>query len=151
MSIVKEFKEFAVRGNVVDMAVGVIIGGSFGKIITSVVSDILMPPIGKLLGGVDFKDLYLSLDPSKTQGIHSIVKARETGAAIIAYGQFINVVIDFFIVAFCIFMVVKAMNVFTAKQKVPAPTTKSCPHCLSEIPIKATKCAHCTSSVPASA
>ncbi len=151
MSIFKEFKAFAMRGNVVDMAVGVIIGGAFGKIITSMVGDLLMPVIGKMLGGVDFKDLYISLDPAKTEGIHSLAKAREAGVAVIAYGQFLNVLIDFIIVALCIFVMVKAMNTLTAMSKAPAPpvepTTKNCPHCLSEIPIKATKCAHCTSAL----
>lgn len=150
MSFLKEFKAFAMRGNVVDMAVGVIIGGAFGKIVSSMVGDLLMPVVGRLLGGVDFKDLYISLDPAKTQGIHSIAKAREAGAAVIAYGQFLNVLIDFIIVAFCIFMMIKAMNALTALNPAAAPpaeaTTKKCPHCLSEIPIKATRCAHCTST-----
>jgi large conductance mechanosensitive channel len=151
MSIFKEFKAFAMRGNVVDMAVGVIIGGAFGKIVTSMVSDLLMPVIGKLLGGVDFKDLYLSLDPAKSQGMHSIAKVREAGVAVIAYGQFLNVLIDFLIVAFCIFIAIKAMNVLTAlnqkSEKIVDPTTKNCPHCISVISIKATKCAHCASVV----
>jgi large conductance mechanosensitive channel len=149
MSIFKEFKAFAMRGNVVDMAVGVIIGGAFGKIITSLVSDLLMPVIGKLTGGVDFKDLYISLDPAKSQGIHSIAKVREAGVAVIAYGQFLNVLIDFVIGAFCIFMMVKVMNKLATLNQTPTLelTTKKCPHCFSEIAIKATKCAHCTSVV----
>jgi large conductance mechanosensitive channel len=124
MSMIKEFKEFAMRGNVVDLAVGVIIGAAFGKIVTSVVNDIIMPPIGKLMGNVNFSDLFISLDPAKTQGITSLVKAKEAGAAVIAYGAFINTVIDFIIVAFCIFMVVKGMN--TLKKK-PAPAPAAPP------------------------
>jgi large conductance mechanosensitive channel len=118
MSLIKEFKEFAMRGNVVDMAVGIIIGAAFGKIVTSVVNDIIMPPIGKAMGGVNFADLFISLDSAKTQGITSLAKAKEAGAAVIAYGSFINTVIDFVIVAFCIFMIVKGMN---AMKKKPAP------------------------------
>jgi large conductance mechanosensitive channel len=122
MSMIKEFKEFAMKGNVVDLAVAVIIGGAFGKIITSVVNDIIMPPIGKMMGGVNFSDLFINLDPSKLAKDGSVIKslaqAKEAGAAVIAYGSFINTVIDFTIVAFCIFMIVKAMN---AMNKKPAP------------------------------
>jgi large conductance mechanosensitive channel len=118
MSMIKEFKEFAMRGNVVDLAVGIIIGAAFGKIITSAVNDIIMPPIGKAMGNVNFSDLFISLDSAKTQGITSLAKARETGAAVIAYGAFINTVIDFLIIAFCIFVVVKAMN---SLKKKPVP------------------------------
>jgi large conductance mechanosensitive channel len=121
MSLIKEFKEFAMRGNVVDMAVGIIIGAAFGKIVTSVVNDIIMPPIGKAMGGVNFADLFISLDSAKTQGITSLAKAKETGAAVIAYGSFINTVIDFTIVAFCIFMIIKLMNSLKRKQPAPAP------------------------------
>lgn len=124
MSIVKEFKEFAIKGNVVDMAVGVIIGGAFGKIVSSVVADIIMPPVGKALGGVNFADLFLSLDPEKTKGITTLAKAKEAGAAVIAYGQFINVCIDFLILAFCVFLMVKAINTVRKqleKPVVPAP------------------------------
>ena len=139
MSILKEFKEFAMRGNVVDMAVGIIIGGAFGKIITSFVNDVIMPPIGILLGGVDFKDLMFVLKP-----------ATETTAVVaVKYGAFVNVVIDFLIVAFAIFMVIKGMNSMKRKEPVKKedPKTKECPHCLSTIPIKATRCAHCTASL----
>ena len=122
MSLLKEFKEFAMRGNVVDLAVAVIIGGAFGKVVTSAVKDIIMPPIGKLMGGVNFNDLFINLDSSKTMAdgsaITSLAKAQEAGAAVIAYGQFTNTVIDFVIVAFCIFIMIKAMN--TLKKK-PAP------------------------------
>jgi large conductance mechanosensitive channel len=151
MGMAKEFKEFAVRGNVIDLAVAVVIGAAFGKIVTSLVDDILMPPVGKLLGDVNFEDLFVSLDPEKTAGITSLAQAREAGAAVIAYGSFINTMIDFTIVAFCIYLLVKAVN----RMRVPPPvlvTTKDCPRCLTPIPLKASRCAHCTSelSVPAS-
>jgi large conductance mechanosensitive channel len=138
----KEFKEFAMRGNVMDMAVGIIIGAAFGKIISSLVSDVLMPPIGKLMGGVDFSNLFISL----SGGQHaSLEAAKAAGAATINYGVFINTVIDFIIVAFAIFLLVKAMNKAKRKQEAPPaePTTKTCPECLMEIPIKATRCGHC--------
>jgi large conductance mechanosensitive channel len=147
MGMIKEFKEFAMRGNVVDMAVGIIIGGAFGKIVTSMVSDILMPPIGKLMGDVNFADKYINLSGGTYK---SLAEAKAAGAAVIAYGSFINVIIDFIIVAFCIFMMIKAMN---AMKKKPAPTpaagpvSKDCPFCLSTIPIKATRCAHCCAEV----
>jgi|ERR1700722_1620443 len=125
LGIIGEFKEFAMRGNVVDLAVGVIIGAAFGKIVTSLVTDVLMPPIGKAMGGVNFSDLFINLDPNKTvkaadgtqTAIKSLADAKAAGAAVIAYGTFINTIIDFVIVAFCIFMVVKFMN----KLKPPAP------------------------------
>jgi large conductance mechanosensitive channel len=123
MGLLKEFKEFAMRGNVVDLAVGVVIGAAFGKIVTSMVNDILMPPIGKAMGGVNFSDLFINLDPSKTtkagEAITSLAQAKEAGAAVIAYGAFINNVLDFVIVAACIFIVVKTIN--TLKRQ-PAPT-----------------------------
>jgi large conductance mechanosensitive channel len=147
MGMVKEFKEFAMRGNVVDMAVGIIIGGAFGKIVSSMVNDVIMPPIGKLMGNVNFADLFVTLGK---EDYESLAKAKAAGAPVIAYGQFINVVIDFIIVAFCIFLLIKGMNALKRKPA-PAPTgpptTKDCPHCLSVIPIKATRCAHCTSDV----
>lgn len=155
-SMFGEFKTFAMRGNVVDLAVGVIIGAAFGKIVTSLVNDIVMPPIGKLLGGADFADLYINLDPGKTleNGLHpkTLAQAKEASAAVIAYGQFINVVLDFIIVALCVFLLVKFINRLgrkkNAEESAPAaPTTKECPYCLSEIPIAATRCAHCTSDV----
>lgn len=127
--MLKEFKEFALRGNVVDLAVGVIIGGAFGKVVSSVVSDIIMPPIGRITGGVNFSDLFINLDPSKKlptgEAITSLAQAKTAGVAVIAYGQFINVAIDFAIVAFAIFMLVKAMNTLQKKTAeapaVPAP------------------------------
>jgi large conductance mechanosensitive channel len=128
MSVIKDFKEFALKGNVVDLAVGVIIGVAFGKVVTSVVNDIIMPPIGKLMGGVNFTDLFLSLDPSKLAKDGSVIKslaqAKEAGAAVIDYGSFINTVIDFTIVAFCIFIIVKVMS---SLKKKPAPAAPAAP------------------------
>lgn len=128
MSILKEFKAFALKGNVVDLAVAVIIGGAFGKVVTSVVNDIIMPPIGKMMGGVNFSDLFINLDPSKLakdgSAITSLAQAKDAGVAVIAYGSFINTVIDFTIVAFCIFMIIKAMN---AMKKAPAPAPPAAP------------------------
>ena len=154
MKIIKEFKEFAMRGSVVDLAVGVIIGSAFGKIVSSLVADVLMPPIGKLMSNVNFADLFINLDPEKLTNdgkpITSIVQAKESGAAVIAYGAFINTIIDFIIVAFCIFTVIKLMNRLQRKKEAapaPAPTTKDCPQCLMPIPIKATRCGHCTSDL----
>jgi large conductance mechanosensitive channel len=125
MSMIKEFKEFAMRGNVVDLAVAVIIGGAFGKIVTSVVNDIIMPPIGKVMGGVNFSDLFINLDPSKLakdgSAITSLAQAKDAGAAVIAYGSFINTVIDFTIVAFCIFMIIKLMSTMKKKPEPAAP------------------------------
>ncbi len=140
MSMMKEFKAFAMRGNVVDMAVGIVIGGAFGKIISSFVKDVLMPPIGVLLGGVDFSSLAITIKEA----------VGETPAVLVKYGVFVNTVIDFIIIAFAIFMVVKAMNKMKKKEEpAPAaePTTKECPFCLTEIPIKATRCPHCTSQL----
>ena len=148
MGMVKEFKEFAMRGNVVDLAVGIIIGGAFGKIVSSLVGDVLMPPIGKMMGNVNFSDLFISLDPEKTAGINSLAKAKETGAAVIAYGSCINTVIDFVIVAFCIFLLVKGMTKLKKEPKAAPANTKECPRCLSSIPLKATRCGHCTSEIP---
>ena len=123
MSMIKEFKEFAMKGNVVDLAVGVIIGGAFGKIITSMVNDVLMPPIGKMMGGVNFADLFINLDSAKGT-FPSLKAAKDAGAAVIAYGSFINTVIDFTIVALCIFMVIKGMN---SMKKKPAPAAPATP------------------------
>lgn len=141
----KEFREFIMRGNVLDLAVAVIIGGAFGKIITSLVNDLLMPPIGLLLGNVDFASLFINLSSGT---FNSLDEARKAGAPVIAYGVFLNAVIDFLIVALVIFLVVRAANRLQKLRAQPAaaPTTKECPHCLSTIPIKATRCAHCTST-----
>ncbi len=146
--MLKEFKEFAMRGNVVDLAVGIIIGAAFGRIVTSIVNDIIMPPIGKLMGNVNFADLFVSLDPAKTTGIASLAQARATGAAVIAYGQFINTIIDFVIVAFAIFLLVKGINSLQRPAPV-TPTTKPCSYCLLDVPLKATRCPHCTSELTA--
>jgi large conductance mechanosensitive channel len=148
VGMLKEFREFAMRGNVVDMAVGIIIGAAFGKIISSFVADIIMPPIGVLLGGVDFSEIYVNLSGGDYA---SLAAAQEAGAATMNFGIFINTVIDFVIIAFAIFMVIRAMNrMKRAEEAAPAdPTTKECPRCLSEIPIKASRCAHCTSELGA--
>ncbi len=142
--MLKEFKEFAMKGNVVDMAIGVIIGGAFGKIVSSLVSDVLMPPIGKLLGGVDFTGLFLNLSGAPQP---SLIAAKAAGAPTLNYGVFLQSVFDFIIVAFVIFLLVKQMNRMKKPEPLAAPTTKDCPQCLSAIPIKASKCAHCTSNV----
>jgi large conductance mechanosensitive channel len=144
--MLKEFKEFAMRGNVLDMAVGIIIGGAFGKIITSFVSDILMPPIGLLLGKVDFSSLFINLSG---QSFATLAEAKKAGVATINYGLFLNTVLDFLIVAFAIFLLIKQVNRLN-RQPAPAPaapTTKDCPYCLSAIPIPAVRCAHCTSQL----
>ena len=142
----KEFKEFAMRGNVVDMAVGIIIGGAFGKIVSSLVKDVIMPPIGKMMGNVDFTNLFINLGGGE---FATLAEAQEAGAATINYGVFINTVLDFVIVAFAIFMVIRAMNKLKRKEEAPPaePTTKECPQCLSSIPIKAMRCAHCTAQL----
>jgi len=144
----KEFKEFAMRGNVLDMAVGIIIGAAFGKIISSLVNDVIMPPIGLLLGKVDFSNLFINLSG---KDYASVAQAKAAGAATLNYGVFMNTIIDFVIVAFAIFLVIKQVNRFMRKKEAPpaAPTTKDCPYCYSTIPIKATRCAHCTSELQA--
>jgi large conductance mechanosensitive channel len=142
--MLKEFKEFAMKGNVLDMAIGVIIGGAFGKIVTSLVSDVLMPPLGLLLGKVDFSSLFLNLSGTPQP---SLAAAKAAGVPTINYGVFLQAVLDFIIIAFAIFMIVKQVNRLKAPAAPAAPTTKDCPLCLSTIPIRATKCAHCTSPV----
>ncbi len=146
--MLKEFKDFAMRGNVVDMAVGIIIGGAFGKIVSSFVGDVLMPPIGRIMGQVDFANLFVDLSGKAPE---SLAKAKELGAPTINYGMFLNTIIDFVIVAFVLFLVIRAMNQLKKKDEAPpaVPTTKDCPHCLSSIPIKATRCAHCTAELKA--
>ncbi|MFD0589541.1 large-conductance mechanosensitive channel protein MscL [Paenibacillus sp. GCM10027627] len=147
MKILNEFKEFAMRGNVVDLAVGVIIGGAFGKIVTSLVNDIIMPPIGKLLNGVNFADLKIPLVDVSTLKDQAAIDA----APYIKYGAFINALLDFIIVAFCIFLMVKGINTLRRKKEEPAPEKapeeKECPYCLSQVPVKATRCKHCTSQL----
>jgi large conductance mechanosensitive channel len=140
----KEFKEFAMRGNVLDLAIAVILGAAFGAIVTSAVNDVLMPPIGLALGGLDFKDLFVSLN---SQTYPTLAAAKTAGAPVIAYGAFLNTVINFLIVAFIIFLIVKQVN---RLQKPAAATTRECPYCLSAIPLKAVRCAHCTSEVRSS-
>ncbi len=142
----KELKAFIMRGNVIDLAVGVIIGGAFGKIVTSLVNDVIMPPIGLLLGKVDFSNLYINLSGGSYE---SLAAAKEAGAATLNYGLFINAVIDFVIVAVAIFFVVRAINRLHKKpeEKPAAPTTKDCPYCFSKIDLKATRCPHCTSQL----
>jgi len=146
----KEFKEFAMRGNVVDMAVGIIIGGAFGTIVKSLVSDVMMPPIGLLLGGVDFSDLFLTLKDGAPAGPYTtLAGAQAAGAVTISYGLFINAVISFMIVAFAVFLLIKAINKLQREKEAPKeePTTKECPHCFSTIAIKATRCPNCTSDL----
>ena len=140
----KEFKEFIMRGNVVDLAVGIIIGGAFGKIITSLVGDVLMPPLGKLMGNVDFSGLFINLSGTPYP---SLAAAKAAGAATINYGLFINTVIDFIIVAAAIFILIKQINRFKKPVEVAAPSTKTCPYCLSTVPLKATRCFACTSEL----
>lgn len=144
--MLKEFKEFAMRGNVLDMAIGIIIGAAFGKIITSLVGDVLMPPIGLLLGKLDFSNLFINLSG---QRFASLMDAKAAGVATINYGIFFNTIIDFVIVAFVIFLLIRQVNKMKRQPEVaPAvPTTKECPYCLSVIPIKATRCPNCTSEL----
>ncbi|HEX9898665.1 MAG TPA: large conductance mechanosensitive channel protein MscL [Candidatus Methylomirabilis sp.] len=149
--MLKEFKEFAMRGNVMDMAVGIIIGGAFGLIIKSLVSDVIMPPIGLALGGVDFSNLFVVLKQGTTPGPYAaLADAQAAGAVTVNYGVFANTVINFLLVAIAIFMMIKGMNTARRKKEAapaPAPTTKECSFCYSEIPIKATKCPNCTSAL----
>ena len=146
----KEFKEFAMKGNVVDMAVGIIIGAAFGTIVKSLVADVIMPPIGLLLGNVDFSNLFILLKEGTTAGpFASIADAQKAGAVTLNYGMFINTIISFVIVAFAIFLVIRGLNKLKREEAAPAeePTTKECPQCFSTIPIKATRCAYCTSEL----
>jgi large conductance mechanosensitive channel len=153
-SFFKEFRDFAMRGNVMDMAVGIIIGAAFGTIVNSLVNDIIMPPIGELLGGVDFTDLYINLSGGDYA---SLAAARDAGAATINYGLFINALINFIIIAFAVFLIVKAVNRASTLAKKeeeeapPPPTKKNCPFCATEIPIEATRCPNCTSQLEGAA
>lgn len=143
--MLKEFKEFAMRGNVLDMAVGIIIGAAFGQIVTSFVGDIMMPPLGRLLGHVDFSNLFINLSDTHYD---TIAAAKAAGAATMNYGLFLNTIINFLIVAFAVFLLVRQVNRFAAKPAPPAaPATRECPYCLSAIPLKATKCMNCTSEL----
>ena len=151
--MLKEFKEFAMRGNVIDMAVGIIIGAAFGTIISSLVADVIMPPIGLLLGNVDFSNFFITLKQGvKAAGPYaSLAEAKAAGAVTMNIGVFINTVISFVIVAFAIFLLIRGMNSMKRKEAAPAAalTTKDCPHCMVSIPIKATRCPHCTSELKA--
>jgi large conductance mechanosensitive channel len=150
MGMIKEFKEFAMRGNVVDMAVGIIIGGAFGTIVKSLVDDVLMPPVGLLLGGIDFSDFFVVLKQGAKAlpANASLAEAKAAGAVTMNYGVFANAVISFIIVAFAVFMLVRSINTLRRQEEQPVdPTTRECPRCLSTIPIKASRCSHCTSDV----
>lgn len=150
--MLKEFKEFAMRGNVVDMAVGIIIGAAFGTIVNSMVQDVIMPPIGLLLGNIDFSNLFAVLKEGKVAGPYaSVAAAKAAGAVTINYGVFINTIISFVIVAFAVFLLVRAINRLKRQGEAPpaVPTTKECSYCLSAIPIKATRCPNCTSELKA--
>jgi len=140
----KEFKAFAMRGNVLDMAVGIIIGAAFGRIITSFVNDILMPPLGLIIGKVDFSSLFLNISGTSYP---TLAAAKAAGAATINYGVFLNTVLDFLIVAFAIFLLVRQVNRWSKPEPAAAPTTRECPYCLTQIPLKATRCAACTAEV----
>lgn len=143
----KEFREFAMRGNVIDLAVGVIIGAAFGAIVTSFVNDVIMPPIGLAMGGLDFKDYFIAL---KATDAKTLEEAKKAAIPVIAYGSFLNTVVNFLIVAFCIFLLVKQVNRFQKPAAAPdAPSTKDCPYCYSGIPIKAIRCPQCTSQLDA--
>ncbi|MGE5677290.1 MAG: large conductance mechanosensitive channel protein MscL [Pseudomonadota bacterium] len=146
--MLKEFKAFAMKGNVIDLAVGVIIGGAFGKIVSSLVNDIIMPLVGLLLGNIDFSNLFITLGEGSFK---TLADAQAAGVATLNYGLFINNIIDFLIIAFSIFIVIKQLNKITLKKEEPAPaaapTTKTCKYCRSEVHIDATKCPHCTSSL----
>ena len=148
--MLQEFREFAIRGNAIDLAVGVIVGGAFGKIVTSLVNDVIMPPIGLLTGGVDFSELYVNLSGG---AYGSLAEAREAGAATLNYGVFINVVIQFLIVAWVVFLLVRGIN--RARRRTerpgppePTPETKSCPWCITTVPVRATRCPACTGELP---
>ena len=142
--MLKEFREFAMRGNVIDLAIAVVIGAAFGKIVTSFVEDILMPPIGVLLGRVDFSNLFVNLSGKEYP---SVALAKAAGAATLNYGMFFNHVINFVIIAFAIFLLVNQINRIQKRGPAPAATTQGCPYCLSVIPLKATRCAFCTSEL----
>jgi len=150
--MLKEFKEFALRGNVMDMAIGIIIGAAFGTIVKSLVADVIMPPIGLLLGNVDFANLFVVLKEGAAEAgpYATLAQAHEAGAVTLNYGVFLNTIISFLIVAFAVFLIVRQMNrMKKAEEAAPAPPdTKECPFCLSTIPIKATRCPHCTSELP---
>jgi large conductance mechanosensitive channel len=148
--MLKEFKEFAIKGNVIDMAVGIIIGAAFGTIVNSLVNDVIMPPIGLLLGNVDFSNIFAVLKEGKVAGPYaSVAAAKAAGAVTVNFGVFVNTIISFVIVAFAVFLLVRTINRLKRQEEAPAPapTTKECTYCFSAIPIKATRCPHCTSEL----
>ena len=149
--MLQDFKKFALRGNVVDMAVGIIIGGAFGTIVKSLVSDVLMPPIGMLLGNVDFSDLFITLSAGDPAGPYAtLAAAQEAGAVTINYGIFMDNVVSFLIIAFAVFLLVRAMVRLQQKEEAPPPpNSKACDYCATDIPIKASRCPHCTSELKA--
>jgi len=150
--MLKEFREFAMRGNVLDMAIGIIIGAAFGTIVNSLVQDVIMPPIGLLLGNVDFSNLFVVLKEGTAAGPYaSVAAAKSAGAVTINIGLFLNTIITFLIVAFAVFLLVRTINQLKRQEQVPppVPTTKECTYCFSSIPIKATRCPHCTSELKA--
>ena len=152
MSMFKEFKDFAMRGNVVDMAVGIIIGAAFGTIVKSLVSDVIMPPIGLALGNVDFAELFTVLKQGIPAGPYAtLADAQTAGAVTVNYGVFINTIISFIIIAFAVFMIIRQINRMKREEPAPEPNTKDCPYCFSTIPIKATRCGYCTSDLKGSA
>ena len=142
--MIKEFKEFVVKGNVLDMAVGIIIGASFGKVVTSFVNDVMMPPIGLLLGKVDFSNLFINMSG---KSFESLADAKKAGAATLNYGLFLNTTIDFLIVGFAIFILVRQVNRLKRQTPAAAPVTRECPFCFTDIPVKATRCPQCTSTL----
>ena len=144
--MLKEFKEFAMRGNVVDMAVGIIIGAAFGAIVQSLVADVIMPPIGMVLGNVDFSNLFVVLKEGAAAPYASLAEAQKAGAVTVNYGKFLNSVVSFIIVAFAVFMLIRALNRLK-KQEEAKPATRECPQCFSVISIKAKRCPHCTSQL----
>jgi len=145
--MLKEFKTFAMKGPVIDLAVGVIIGAAFGKIVASLVADVLMPPLGLILGGTDLSNLFVTLGPGSYA---TLAEAIEAGVPVLRYGVFLNTVVEFLIVAFSLFLVIRSVNRMQRAPEAPAaPTTRDCPYCLSSIPLKATRCPHCTSTVAA--
>ena len=142
--MIKEFKEFVIKGNMLDMAVGIIIGAAFGKVVTSFVTDVLMPPIGLMLGKVDFSNLFINLSG---KSFESLADAKKAGAATLNYGLFLNTTIDLLIVGFAIFIIVQQVNRLKRQAPAAAPTTRVCPFCVTDIPLKATRCPHCTSAL----
>ena len=150
MAVAKEFRDFINRGSVIDLAVGVIIGAAFGKIVTTLVENVIMPPIGLVLGRIDFSSLFFVLDSAK--GVPaSLADAKAKGIPVVAYGQFINDIISFVIVAFAVFLLVKQVNRMKTAEEAAPPSTKECPYCVSAIPVKATRCPNCTSQIGAGA